>query len=856
MNEFHYVDREGRQQGPVQESEIHRLRQEGVIGHESPIWRTGWTNWRIYSAAFPQGGSPPPLPRSRPRVFSRVAGLTGWLLVLVGLGAALPIAFALVDGFVFLTASSDHVERDLLRELLPWGLTSAAGLTVVVALMARRKLPAVPAILCLMLNLGSLGLLFVTVAMNRASEFKSDVIASISQGDFVEIDPLDSDGRATGPEREAIQDAWYRRHMLTAWLERTPTNAPGYARHREVIELSVRRAESSLSVDEWDRFNLLYRDYVSVEKLDAHAILACMDLDLPWTTRAELLSAADELFDRQAGNHALRFLCAKLLGESRAKAGPGHGSVDEADDETLEQLRLAIEAGAYGPDEWIALSFHIASIGADGLLERRGPDLIKALGENPSVPEWLTERWKGAWEIKQAWKARGGGFANSVSDRGWDLFLEHSARAEVHLQRSWELEPSLPFAAQEMVYVQLGIGGYEEMRLWFDRTIAADFDYGGAYGRLLWGLRPRWHGSHQSMLEFGRVCAATKRFDTAVPWRMHEAVHDVISETKQHAALLRRQDVYQDLIGVYSGYADIAADEPERRRRHLSWKLATAVFGAHWDDAERFLEEVGAVPSMEVCRQFELNPQDLALAAIGRGDSVNHPAFQAVLHLGNQRFAEASAALREAQLLTAPNRPVFRRWLEILAHQVGVQQQLADGSPIAITDGELDVAWEQFPADARMVSANHIELSAHSDYQDLLSRFDLGSEVVIEGSFSIEPPEADFELHLKYGNFYQFQSAWRTVRFRRYRDEPMIGLSRGLLQPTHTGKTEFEEENRFTIVLTPVGGSVVLNGSEVIDAEGLRDNLLRSGKKQFGITFGSSPEQAKITLKDVTLRRP
>lgn len=856
MNEYHYIDREGRQQGPVTESEIHRLRQQGALGRETPIWRPGWTNWQIYSAAFPKGGTPPPLPKPGPKVFPRVAKMTGWLLVLVAAGATLPIAFALFDGFMYIAASSEHVERNLFEELLPWGLVSAVGAIVALVVMARRKVPAAPAIISLLLNVGAIGLLLATVAMNRASELKSEVIAGINAGDFVEIAPLASDGKATGAAREAVQNAWYRRHLLEGWLQHTPTNAPGYAKHREIIELSVRRTASGLSTDEWDRFNLLHRDFVSVEKLDPHAILACMDIDLPWQTRAELLSKAGELFNQREGSPALRFLCAKLLAEARAKAGPGHGSVDEADDETLERLALAIEAGSYEPHEWPVLSFHIGSIGGEGLLERRGADLIKILEGSSAVPEWLTERWKGSLEIKQAWKARGGGYANSVSERAWDLFLEHSEQAGEHLQRAWELEPSLPFAAHDMAYVQLGIGGYEDMRLWFDRTIAADFDYGGAYGRLLWGLRPRWHGSHESMLEFGRVCAETKRFDTMVPWRMHEAVHDIISETKQHVTLLRREDVYDELIGVYSGYAEIAAGEPERRQRHLSWKLATAVSGAHWDDAGRFLETVGTSLSMEPCRQFEVNPQDMALAALARGDSLNHPAYQAMIHLSNQRLAEASATLKDAQQRATPDRPVARRWLDILAHQVAVEQQLADGSPVAITDGEPDVIWERLPADARIVAANHIELSAHSDYQDLLSRFDLGSGLVIEGTFAVEPPDADFELHFKYGNFYQYQSAWRTVRFRRYRGEPMVGLGRGLLHPTHIGKSGFMPENHFTITLTPVNGTVMLNGGEVIKAEGLRDNLLRAGRNQFSITFGSSPEQARIILKDVTLRRP
>jgi len=49
----------------------------------------------------------------------------------------------------------------------------------------------------------------------------------------------------------------------------------------------------------------------------------------------------------------------------------------------------------------------------------------------------------------------------------------------------------------------------ETPRVWFDRAVAAQFDYYEAYSSLLWSLRPRWLGSHEEMYDFGLECLAT-----------------------------------------------------------------------------------------------------------------------------------------------------------------------------------------------------------------------------------------------------------------------------------------------------------------------------------------------------------
>ena len=84
---------------------------------------------------------------------------------------------------------------------------------------------------------------------------------------------------------------------------------------------------------------------------------------------------------------------------------------------------------------------------------------------------------EGEYQIIEAWKARGGGYADTVADKGWQGFREHLAQARKCLTEAWRLRPDLPMAPSRMIYVSLGDSDIGEMRLWFDRTVAAQLDY-------------------------------------------------------------------------------------------------------------------------------------------------------------------------------------------------------------------------------------------------------------------------------------------------------------------------------------------------------------------------------------------
>ncbi|MBI4569820.1 MAG: DUF4034 domain-containing protein [Planctomycetes bacterium] len=129
------------------------------------------------------------------------------------------------------------------------------------------------------------------------------------------------------------------------------------------------------------------------------------------------------------------------------------------------------------------------------ILEAARPGAVAA----PSV--------EGTFWVNFAWDARGSGYANTVTAAGWAGFHERLLRAEEVLNRAWEMDPSSANAPYQMISVAMGLGwSAEKMDVWFQRAMSADGDHYHACGSKMLFLHPKWGGSFDAMLAFGRAC--------------------------------------------------------------------------------------------------------------------------------------------------------------------------------------------------------------------------------------------------------------------------------------------------------------------------------------------------------------
>jgi hypothetical protein len=249
----------------------------------------------------------------------------------------------------------------------------------------------------------------------------------------------------------------------------------------------------------------------------------------------------------------------------------------------------AIKAGNLRP-LWRWVAFRVMTDGNYGLLD----EVYKALLAQADADPWLVNMIGGRTFVKEGWKARGAGFANTVTDAGEKAFQSNLRRARDCYTKAWELHREYPEAAAAMIEVAMASSEAtaDDMRLWFDRSVTAQFDHPGAYSRYEWALRPRWRGSIEEMATFGEECLDTERFDTAVP-RQYLDLVTAIAEEEDTPELWQVPRVYANLKRLFEGYI---AEPSQSADSGVQWKSQYAAFAwrtGHLETAARLVRELG-----------------------------------------------------------------------------------------------------------------------------------------------------------------------------------------------------------------------------------------------------------------------
>jgi hypothetical protein len=190
--------------------------------------------------------------------------------------------------------------------------------------------------------------------------------------------------------------------------------------------------------------------------------------------------------------------------------------------------------------EWIKyVTSHV-----DGILERN----------------WgKTERWFrycGDAEVWRAWGERGGGWATAVTEKGFEGFEEHLAKAEKALTTAWQMNPNHAGTAYLMMQVELGQGqGRSRMDLWFQRTMALETNHYDAVKLMSFYLEPRWYGSDSEALDFGRSCVASTNWGGEVPLILAKLHHSLAKyHQTTNSAYWHRPQVWRDVKSSYGKF--------------------------------------------------------------------------------------------------------------------------------------------------------------------------------------------------------------------------------------------------------------------------------------------------------------
>lgn len=188
--------------------------------------------------------------------------------------------------------------------------------------------------------------------------------------------------------------------------------------------------------------------------------------------------------------------------------------------------------------------------------------------EKPFFKNWpnayTTWLLKGRYFIDAAWKARGGGYANEVTAEGWLGFSNNLAIAQDALEHAWKLDPKQSDIADEMITVTLGQGGgRDRMELWFNRAMTANTnDYTACYKKLYY-LEPKWYGSDEEELAFGRECIQSAKWGGRVPLILVDAHVDINSRNEVSARMSywKQPGVWEDVQAAYERFFALNPNE-------------------------------------------------------------------------------------------------------------------------------------------------------------------------------------------------------------------------------------------------------------------------------------------------------
>lgn len=234
---------------------------------------------------------------------------------------------------------------------------------------------------------------------------------------------------------------------------------------------------------------------------------------------------------------------------------------------------------------------------------------------------YLLHMAAGNYYQAKASNTRGGNFASEVATDAWPAIERDYSAASLHFRRAWLLRPDLPHAAGGMSSIA-NVNPRDEHwspRDWFELACRAEFDFLPVYSSMKNALLPRWGGSHEEMIEFGIECAATKAFETPVPYMLTEIIMQIDKETS--GGTTWENPEYLKILNDFWTELDTWATENKIDRKsprlyyQISFNAALRIRNQKYAEAKAILDtvegDVSTVPMLPI-----ITDPDLAVSSV------------------------------------------------------------------------------------------------------------------------------------------------------------------------------------------------------------------------------------------------
>jgi hypothetical protein len=500
----------------------------------------------------------------------------------------------------------------------------------------------------------------------------------------------------------------------------------------------------------------------------------------------------------------------------------GYQHLPKHDRLLMDYIQQTIQAGCYRDYMDLFVEHHIVQV---DYFEFNKPMLeqLARCYDKPSLPEWARRTLLGHTEIQLAWADRGGGWAGTVTEQGWEGFGGYLKKARANLVAAWQLQPDQPMAAAEMIRVIMGGGGEEgdNAWVWFERAVSAQFDYNLAYGHMLYLLRPRWGGSHEAMLAFGKACVATRRFDTEVPWNLLRACELIDEDVPDLLPILRRPDIAPLLVEYGRGTLESPAYAAQRTYR-LSCYAIYAWAAGDYALAAQVLQRVGEklhfAAGVRLRKNFHSSESTLR-SEVAIYTSPARSAFEKAEALRAEGQTTAARAAYAAALDKA-NHPLAQAAIAGRISALDIEQQLTKGDWVKLIADPKLAHWSLCGGAWLSNTGGPIVNLGEDATGIILHRARIGLNFELRGEFEIKSKrQFGQNIGIAIGWNNRTKDGWTLCRIGQLNGEPCTAclIEGNHSKPVVTGETfKLQPVNRFLLRCFEGLVSLEVNSQQVL----------------------------------------
>ena len=242
---------------------------------------------------------------------------------------------------------------------------------------------------------------------------------------------------------------------------------------------------------------------------------------------------------------------------------------------------------------WIKRLFHANAM--DALKE-----FWDAVTDSKQLTPWQREMILGRLNLETGYYYRGTGFADSVTEEGWEKLELYCGLAHEHFERALEINPRFPEPAVELMSIASMGYSDREPEEWFELATKFEPEYLWAYSMRQNYLRARWGGAPDEQVEF--FMEQSKNTDSgAVAFLLPESLFRLKWQDEMEddawKELITKPDIMKEVLAVLD---KILANEEEvvinqriyKRDFFLTVKAFFAFESGQFEVAEKTFDEL------------------------------------------------------------------------------------------------------------------------------------------------------------------------------------------------------------------------------------------------------------------------